>query len=130
MLETRFGADGRQEPGLQRLLQTIAKYPSLTSAEESALLRRIRHGARDPLDRLINANLQRVVSIAGEFLGQGLGFMDLIAEGTLGLISAARHFDERRFRHFTRYAEGRIREQILMALADLAPQPRLEQSGG
>jgi len=120
MSDTRVGTDCRPDPGLQWLLQTIRKYPSLTDTEESALLRRIRNGAREPLDRLINANLCRVVSIAGEFLGQGLSYLDLIAEGTLGLISAARRCDERHSSHFTRYAEGLIRQQILMALAEMA----------
>ena len=120
MSDTRLGTGCRPEPGLQRLLQTIRKYPSLTETEEFALLRRIRNGAREPLDRLINANLLRVVSIAGEYLGRGLSYMDLIAEGTLGLISAARRFDERHFSYFTRYAEGLIRQQILLALGEVA----------
>lgn len=90
----------------------------------------MRRGAREPLDRPINANLRRVVNLAGEFLGQGLGYLDLIAEGTLGLISAIRQFDERGRRHFTRCADDRIRRQIRQALGETALQPQAGRSAG
>ena len=104
------------EPGLQRLLCTIGMYQALTNAEESALLRRIRNGGREPLDQVVNANLHRVVGIAREYVGHGLSHLDLIAEGILGLISAARRFDERHLVCFRAHAEGVIRRRILQAL--------------
>lgn len=118
MRETELGMDWRDEPGLLCYLQTIGKYRSLTSAEEADLLRDIRNGAREPLDRLIDANLRQVVSIAREFLDRGLGCLDLIAEGTLGLIRAARRFDPRCFSSFAHYAESQIRQTILKALRE------------
>jgi DNA-directed RNA polymerase sigma subunit (sigma70/sigma32) len=107
------------EPGLQCYLRTIRGFAALTTGEESELLRNIRAGAWEALDALINANLRRVVSIAAEFLGQGLGYLDLIAEGTLGLISAARRCDEGRGTVFARCAEERIRLRIQTALGEL-----------
>ena len=119
MREAKQSTQRKEEPGLQCYLQTIAQYGSLTSAEEAELLRGIRDGSRELLDRLINANLRHVVSIATEFLGQGLGYMDLIAEGNLGLISAARRFGEGSPSSFAPYAEDRIRLQIRKALSEL-----------
>lgn len=110
----------REDPGLQCYLQIIGGYRQLTEAEEFELLQGIQSGAREPLERLVNANLRRVVSIAREFLDRGLDTMDLIAEGTLGLISAARRFDGRRFSSFSRYAEERIRQTIREALHEWA----------
>ncbi|MHB8079253.1 MAG: sigma factor [Candidatus Krumholzibacteriia bacterium] len=109
-----------EEPGLRCYLQTIGNHRSLTGTEEAALLRDIRCGGREPLDHLINAHLSSVVTIAREFLGRGLGLLDLIAEGTLGLIVAARQVDPPRFSSFAPYARGRIRRTIVKALGELA----------
>lgn len=120
MCESRPGTDRREEPGLQCLLQTIGERRPLTDAEEFELVCGIRSGAPEPLDRLIDANLFRVVSITREFLDQGLSQLDLIAEGTLGLIRAARRFDGRRLSSFAPYAELWIRQTIARAFGELA----------
>ncbi len=109
----------REEPGLRVYLRTIARYPSLTPAEESQLLIEIRGGAREPLDALINANLRHVAGIAGEFLDRGLTCLDLIAEGTVALIRAARLFDPCSLSSFAQFADGRIRLTILDAIVAL-----------
>lgn len=118
MCEAGLNPDRREEPGLQGFLQTITRFPSLTPTEESELLQGIRGGSREPLDRLIDANLRRVAGIAGEFLNQGLSHLDLIAEGTVGLISAARNFDARSLPSFNFFAEERIRQTILSAIGE------------
>ena len=120
MGQMRSRGNGSLEPGLQRLLHTVGMYPALTDAEECALLGRIRNGGREPLDQVVNANLHRVVGIAREYVGHGLSHLDLIAEGILGLISAARRFDEGHLACFRAYADGLIRQRILQALGEPA----------
>lgn len=116
MCRTELSTERSNEPGLECYLQTMLKYAPLTRAEEIELLRAIRNGAREPLDRLIEAHFVRVVDIAREHLGGGLGLLDLIAEGTLGLISAARRFDADRFASFAPFAEIRIHQTMLRAI--------------
>lgn len=102
----------------------------LTDAEESELLRGFQGGSREPLDQLIDAHMHRVTGIAEEFLDQGLGHRDLLAEGTMGLISAARHFDETRFSSFARFAEDRIRGTIVRAIGEMGGSAPLESERG
>ena len=118
MPEMQPSPDHRNEPGLQSYLQTIAKHRSLTNAEEAELLRDIRAGAREPFDWLIDANLRRVVGIAREFLDHGLGWLDLIAEGNVGLIRAVRRFDGYRMPAFAPFAESLIRQTIQQAIGE------------
>lgn len=118
MKATVTSRERREEPGLPVYLRTIARYPSLTPAEESRLLHEIRGGAGEPLDTLINANLRHVAGIAGEFLDRGLTRLDLIAEGTVALIRAARLFDPCGLASFAQFAESRIRLTILGALGE------------
>ena len=130
MHEANPNSDPGDEPGLRRYRQAIGRYPSLTAAEESALLRSINGGARELLDPLINAHLRSVASIAEEYLDQGLGYRDLIAEGTMGLISAATRFDETRSSTFTHYAEGQIRRRLVKAISELDGSTSWESARG
>jgi RNA polymerase primary sigma factor len=103
----------------------IGKIALLTGAEEVQLAKRIERGDQRAKERLIEANLRLVVSIAKRYRNQGLPFLDLIQEGTIGLVRAAEKFDWRRGYKFSTYATWWIRQGVVRGLADQARTIRI-----
>ncbi len=101
---------------LRTYLSQIAKYPILTQAEEKKIGKRIQKGDKEALKKLIEANLRFVVSYVKKYKGMGMGMFDLINEGNLGLIEAAKRFDPDRKVKFISYAVWWIRQAIIHAL--------------
>lgn len=115
----------RETPSLDKYLHEIGRVDLITADEEVELSRRIKTGDHKAMERLVNANLRFVVSVAKQYQNQGLSLPDLINEGNLGLIKAAQRFDETRGFKFISYAVWWIRQSILQALAEQARIVRL-----
>jgi len=110
---------------LQLFLREAGRHPLLTAAQEVELAKKIERGDMAAKQRMIQSNLRLVVSIAKNYRNQGLPFLDLIQEGTLGLIRAVEKFDWRRGYKFSTYATWWIRQAVARALADKARTIRM-----
>jgi RNA polymerase primary sigma factor len=107
-----------EDGALSLYLKEIGKYKALPIDEEAKLAVRIRNGDDAALDKLVRSNLRFVVSVSRNYQNQGLPLIDLINEGNLGLIRAAKRFDEKKNFKFISYAVWWIRQAILQALAE------------
>ena len=129
--EAEEGPELDEEPAevstdtLQLFLKDIGKVPLLTAAQEVELAKRIERGDHSAKQAMVEANLRLVVSIAKRYRNQGLPFLDLIQEGTIGLVRAAEKFDHRKGFKFSTYATWWIRQAVARALADKARTIRM-----
>ena len=112
---------------LKHYLEEIAKFPAASEGEEKRLGERIRQGDREALQALIQSNLKFVVSYVKKYRGMGLSMLDLINEGNVGLIEAAKRFDPTKNVKFITYAVWWIRQSIIHALSDQSGPFRLPQ---
>ncbi|MGZ4056161.1 MAG: sigma-70 family RNA polymerase sigma factor [Bacteroidia bacterium] len=115
----------RESASLDKYLQEIGREELITADEEVVLAKKIRDGDQVALEKLTKSNLRFVVSVAKQYQNQGLSLPDLINEGNLGLIKAAKRFDETRGFKFISYAVWWIRQSILQALAEQSRIVRL-----
>lgn len=118
----------REGESIERYLQEIGREQMISLDEEAELAHRIKQGDEEALEKLTKANLRFVVSVAKQYQGQGLSLVDLINEGNVGLITAAKKFDETRGFKFISYAVWWIRQSILQALAENSRIVRLPQN--
>jgi len=122
----------RDSDSIEKYLYDIARIDLLSVEEEISLAQKIKTGDQMALDRLVKANLRFVVSVAKKYQNQGIRLSDLIAEGNLGLIKAAKRFDETKGFKFISFAVWWIRQSIMIAIAEQKRMVRLpaNQIGG
>jgi len=125
MLSINKKQNTRENQSLDKYLQEIGEVHLLAPKDEVELARKIKKGDQKSLEKLTKANLRFVVSVAKQYQNQGLSLGDLINEGNLGLIKAAKRFDETRGFKFISYAVWWIRQSILQALAEQSRVVRL-----
>jgi RNA polymerase primary sigma factor len=121
----KFEAQEVSTDALQLFLKDVGKVDLLTAAQEVELAKRIERGDHRAKQEMVEANLRLVVSIAKRYRNQGLPFLDLIQEGTIGLVRAAEKFDYRKGFKFSTYATWWIRQAVARALADKARTIRM-----
>lgn len=115
----------RESVALDKYLNDISKIDMLTADEEAMLARKIRAGDKEALDRMVKSNLRFVVSVSKQYQNQGLSLPDLINEGNVGLMKAAKRFDETKGFKFISYAVWWIRQSILYAIVEYSRMVRL-----
>lgn len=108
----------REDVSLDKYLAEVSKEKLIAADEEADLARQIRDGDQDALHKLVKANLRFVISVAKQYQNKGMTLSDLINEGNLGLIKAARRFDETRGFKFISYAVWWIRQSMIQAMAE------------
>lgn len=127
MEKQREDAKGGSSESLKKYLKEISKLPRITAAEERVLGKKIAGGDGAALKKLVEANLRFVVSYAKRYRGCGLSFLDLINEGNIGLIEAAKRYDPEKNVKFITYAVWWVRQAIIHALSDQSGPFRLPQ---
>ena len=116
----------RDSKSIDKYLSDVSKEEMITAEEEVELAKRIKQGDQIALNKLVNANLRFVISVAKQYQGHGLTLEDLIAEGNIGLITAAKRFDETKGFKFISYAVWWIRQSIMQAIAENSRVVRLQ----
>ena len=104
------------EDDMRQYLQEIRRYPRLSVEEERELARRCAEGDEEAIRRMVNSNLRLVVSVAREYAGRGVPLLDLIQEGSIGLLAAAKKFDYTLEFRFSTYATKWIRQGVTRCL--------------
>jgi len=107
-------SDGEED--VRQYLSEIRRYPRLTAEEEREIARRCAEGDEEAIRQMVNSNLRLVVSVAREYAGRGVALLDLIQEGSIGLLAAARKFDYTRDLRFSTYATKWIRQGVTRCL--------------
>ncbi len=115
----------RDSKSIDKYLSDVSKEGMITPEEEVSLAVKIKQGDDEALNKLVNANLRFVISVAKQYQGHGLTLEDLIAEGNIGLITAAKRFDETKGFKFISYAVWWIRQSIMQAIAENSRVVRL-----
>lgn len=118
----------RQDASLGLYFKDVSKQPMIDINEEIALTRRIKEGDRKAVDKLVSANLRFVISVAKQYQNKGLSLVDLVQEGNIGLIEAAKRYDETRGFRFISYAVWWIRQSIMHAISDQCRTVRIPMS--
>ena len=108
----------RQDASLNSYFKDVSRQPMISQEEEIELTKKIKEGNEAAVKKLVEANLRFVISVAKQYQNKGLALVDLIQEGNLGLLEAARKFDETRGFRFISYAVWWIRQAIIKALSD------------